>query len=285
MKDNFVGDKNKAVDQDASKKLKHKIAISEAPIAKVIYTQDTLENNCRKAKRTRSKSEQPPKKKVKVSDDLDKNSASAYFMVQSERLISDNELSDESDDSVDNLKYIVDKQSEKEYINKEEEKDIDNDFQDSDSDIGMGNSVAESDKEEEKEHLITKKAYVEDIYGRLRDKHGNIIKNKSESYIPPGKRTMLSSTDSKQSASIGKLKKLLKGLLNRLSESNIASIADEISRLYLQYSRNDMNVTLSTLVTDACGGESLTPVRLSMEHVMLIAILHHRVGTEVGKYS
>ena len=44
-----------------------------------------------------------------------------------------------------------------------------------------------------------------------------------------------------------------------------------------------MNETLSELILQACIGTSLTPDRLVMEQVLLIAVLHTNIGNEVGK--
>ena len=47
-------------------------------------------------------------------------------------------------------------------------------------------------------------------------------------------------------------------------------------------SRNDMNEMLSKLLMEALVAPVMTPERLIMEHMMLIAVLHANVGTEVG---
>ena len=46
----------------------------------------------------------------------------------------------------------------------------------------------------------------------------------------------------------------------------------------------DMNTTLSEVLMKSCVGPALLSDRLALEHMMLVAILHHRVGQEVGKY-
>lgn len=56
----------------------------------------------------------------------------------------------------------------------------------------------------------------EDIYGRLRDSQGNIVTAATGSYIPPGKRLAMSDTmDEKKKLKMERLKKQLKGLINR----------------------------------------------------------------------
>ena len=47
----------------------------------------------------------------------------------------------------------------------------------------------------------------------------------------------------------------------------------------------DMNVTLWSVLEKACVHPVLISERFSMEQTMLVAILHHRVGMEVGESS
>lgn len=60
--------------------------------------------------------------------------------------------------------------------------------------------------------LKNKDGTWEDIYGRLRDKDGNVV---SQKYVPPAKRLQSGQLDSKKKEELARLKKQLKGLLNR----------------------------------------------------------------------
>uniref|UniRef100_H3D5G7 Nucleolar MIF4G domain-containing protein 1 n=1 Tax=Tetraodon nigroviridis TaxID=99883 RepID=H3D5G7_TETNG len=97
-------------------------------------------------------------------------------------------------------------------------------------------------------------------------------------YVPPHLRT---SEDGKRKAELQRLKRNVKGLLNRLSEPNMAYVSGQLEELYMQ-SRKDMNDTLTEVLLAACVTPALMPDRLLMEHVLLISILHHSVGLEVG---
>ncbi|KAG5346636.1 NOM1 protein, partial [Acromyrmex charruanus] len=120
----------------------------------------------------------------------------------------------------------------------------------------------------------------EDIYGRQRDKKGNIVLKK---YVPPAVR-IASNNISSDSEKISRLKKQMKGILNRLAEQNMHTIANQVEEMYMSNSRNCMNVMLSTLMMESIVAPILTPDRLICEHMMLIAILHANVGTEVGAH-
>lgn len=63
------------------------------------------------------------------------------------------------------------------------------------------------------------------------------------------------------------------------------AISGQIEDLYLQHSRADVTGSLVELISSACITPVLTPDRLSMELMMLVAILHGNVGSEVGTCS
>ncbi|XP_028720023.1 nucleolar MIF4G domain-containing protein 1 [Peromyscus leucopus] len=102
-----------------------------------------------------------------------------------------------------------------------------------------------------------------------------------EKYIPPrlrGEETV----DARKKEELERLKKQVKGLINRLSEPNMASISGQLEELYMAHSRKHMTDTLTSALMDACVTASAMPSRLMMEHVLLVSILHHTVGIEVG---
>ncbi|XP_068604131.1 nucleolar MIF4G domain-containing protein 1 [Brachionichthys hirsutus] len=98
-------------------------------------------------------------------------------------------------------------------------------------------------------------------------------------YMPPQLRDI---GNDRRKAELEKLKRNVKGLVNRLSEANVASISGQLEALYMSYSRKDMNDTLTELLLAACVTPALMPDRLLMEHVLLVSVLHHTVGLEVG---
>lgn len=133
-------------------------------------------------------------------------------------------------------------------------------------------------------------------------------------YIPPHLRSKSDSEDSKKREELEKIKKQLKGLLNRLAENNMHSISNQviiklinfyefifncdfsirffsnfflpfqIDEMYMRNSRYDMNETMLNLYIESLISHVHTPERLIMEHAMLIAILQANVGTEIGTF-
>ncbi|XP_073437697.1 nucleolar MIF4G domain-containing protein 1 [Dendrobates tinctorius] len=103
-------------------------------------------------------------------------------------------------------------------------------------------------------------------------------------YVPPHLRRSADAADAKKREELERLRKSVKGLMNRLSEPNMASISGQLEELYMSNSRKDMSDTLSDITLNACITPAKMPDRLMMEHVLLISILHHTVGIEVGAH-
>ncbi|XP_035174866.1 nucleolar MIF4G domain-containing protein 1 [Oxyura jamaicensis] len=103
-------------------------------------------------------------------------------------------------------------------------------------------------------------------------------------YVPPQVRKAQETLDDKKREELGRLKKMVNGLINRLSEPNLSSISGQLEELYMANSRKDMNETLTDILMNACVTAVAMPARLMMEHVLLVSILHRTVGTEVGAH-
>ena len=118
--------------------------------------------------------------------------------------------------------------------------------------------------------------YWEDIYGRTRDSQGNVVKLQASStqsvaisadgdsnphrYVPPALRSSATTNDER----LMKLRRQIKGLLNRLAESNMHLVSRQLEDLYFSNSRNDMNECLCKLITSAIitsSGSTTTPER------------------------
>lgn len=61
----------------------------------------------------------------------------------------------------------------------------------------------------------------------------------------------------------------------------MSSITGQLEELYMANSRKDMNETLTSILMNACVTAVAMPARLMMEHILLVSVLHHTVGTEV----
>lgn len=80
------------------------------------------------------------------------------------------------------------------------------------------------------DYSINDKDFWEDIYGRKRDKEGNVIYvNNANKYVPPAKRTTIThNINSNEDEKLHFLRKQLKGCLNRVAEHNMYSIVNQV---------------------------------------------------------
>jgi hypothetical protein len=69
---------------------------------------------------------------------------------------------------------------------------------------------------------------------------------------------------------------------NRLSESNLQSVGNTVESLYRENSRAETTHALTSVILDACLLPSLTPSRVCSDIALLVALLHHRIGSEVS---
>ncbi|XP_045522187.1 nucleolar MIF4G domain-containing protein 1 homolog [Pieris brassicae] len=120
----------------------------------------------------------------------------------------------------------------------------------------------------------------EDIYGRKRDKEGNIIKEEKGVYIPPHLRNK----DSGSEKDLAQLKRQVKSVLNKLAGTNLHWASTSIENLYLSNSRNSVNTALTQLWLDVTVSVALTPDRMVAEHAALVSVLHANVGSEIGAH-
>ncbi|XP_036086488.1 nucleolar MIF4G domain-containing protein 1 isoform X3 [Rousettus aegyptiacus] len=102
-----------------------------------------------------------------------------------------------------------------------------------------------------------------------------------EKYVPPPVRRAEETVDAQKQEERERLKKRIKGLLNRLSEPNMASISGQLEELYMAHSRKDVSDTLAGALLSTCAPAVPVPGRLVMEHVLLVSVLHRTVGVEI----
>lgn len=121
----------------------------------------------------------------------------------------------------------------------------------------------------------------EDIYGRLRDKKGNILHENKGKYVPPHLRNIDESDESKKRK---EMLRIMKGLINRLALNNMHSITNQIEELFSKNSRNSVNEALYSLYVESVVSPVSSPETLVVDHAMLVAALHGNVGSEIGAY-
>lgn len=150
-----------------------------------------------------SLAEEPPLKKKKSKSEVNVKSKAGTKK--------DVKKSSESESSTKNKKKKENKKKQPKG-NRNDSVDDENEFKDSNN----VTKKSENDKNSE---------VWEDIYGRTRDKEGNVI----SVYKPPHLRKALENESvGKNKEKLLRLRKQLKGLLNRLAENNMASISSQV---------------------------------------------------------
>ncbi|KAJ7030363.1 hypothetical protein C8F04DRAFT_731475 [Mycena alexandri] len=101
-------------------------------------------------------------------------------------------------------------------------------------------------------------------------------------YIPPHLRNR--PRDEADSELIIKLTRQLKGLLNRMTEQNIASILDSIEEIYRNHRRNDVTSTLTTLIVDGISAHSSLLDSYVVLYAAFVSSLHKIIGIEFAAF-
>eukprot|EP01135_Chromosphaera_perkinsii_P001081 Nk52_evm31s158 gene=Nk52_evmTU31s158 len=103
------------------------------------------------------------------------------------------------------------------------------------------------------------------------------VEKEKTKYIPPHLRNKGGA-----SAETQRLKRQVKGLMNKLTEQNIDVIVMEMEKVYVSNSRNIMNEILSDIVIELCVDGNRMMTRLLLIQSALVTSLFHLVGLEVG---
>ncbi|XP_077085343.1 nucleolar MIF4G domain-containing protein 1 [Siphateles boraxobius] len=204
---------------------------------------------------------------------------------------SDEEMDvDKAKDNFDELEEDSDRQITDDENNGEDQDDADGEddtIMEEEEDVEEDDTQIEDYVEGDEEEEDHTDASEENYHGEEVKSEQNTPENQELNsatvgkYVPPHLREAM---DSKRKAELEKLKRRVKGLINRLSQPNMASISSQLEELYMSTSRKDMNDTLTDIVLAACVTPALMPERLLMEHILLVSVLHHSVGLEVGAH-
>ncbi|KAG1709249.1 hypothetical protein DVH05_019895 [Phytophthora capsici] len=171
----------------------------------------------------------------------------------------------------------------------EEEESEDGNAQDSEEE-----EESEEEKEPEKESVVVE----EDIYGRPVIKSSDGTK-KPSAYLPPHLRRKLQAEAEAAAAAAAtekvkpsqmdeqamrELTRRINGQLNRISESNMESIALEMEKIYRSNGRSLVNeILLEKLLQTTCHPRQVMAPLIKVGGA-LVAALYHSVGSEVGGF-
>ncbi|KAA8900348.1 hypothetical protein TRICI_006220 [Trichomonascus ciferrii] len=102
-------------------------------------------------------------------------------------------------------------------------------------------------------------------------------------YVPPSKRRLPEDASGESEETI-RLRKQVKGLLNRVSESNIGSILAEIDSLYLSHSRIVINSVITDVILESISLQGRLNEQFLIVHAAFVAAMYRTVGVEFGAH-
>jgi nucleolar MIF4G domain-containing protein 1 len=100
-------------------------------------------------------------------------------------------------------------------------------------------------------------------------------------YIPPQLRNRSEKGDQPSEALV-QLSRQIKGLLNRISEQNIATILQSVGELFQKHKRHDLTSALAKFIIDGVSSHSSLLDSFVVIYAAFVSGLHKIVGLEFG---
>lgn len=149
------------------------------------------------------------------------------------------------------------------------------------SDDGYSDEDSEdvSESEIKKENPFVAPSVGEDDAGSEEDEELQPSK-----YVPPALRRKLAMEAAETSADVIALQRAIKGPLNKLSESNLGAIINEISSLYLNNPRQAVTENLTSILLDSVVQQSRLLDTFVFLHATLIVAIYRLQGVDCGAY-
>lgn len=100
-------------------------------------------------------------------------------------------------------------------------------------------------------------------------------------YIPPSQRKRQAmENDTKESEISNRLRRQLKGSLNKLAESNIGAIVNEIEVFFQRYPRGDVTRELTETIITSIGQQAMVQETFLITHAGIVGALYRTIGME-----
>jgi nucleolar MIF4G domain-containing protein 1 len=150
---------------------------------------------------------------------------------------------------------------------------------------GESDGSEDEDGEEEEEEEEDDDAYYtatdgQDIYGKA--KEGAAAGGSTAKYVPPALRNKAVSVIDEKSEKYVMLRRLMNGLLNRLSDDSKDSIVRSLKELFDTNSQLECCHCLNRCLMAACSNSTQVMVTLIPMYAAIVAALHVTVGISVG---
>lgn len=104
-------------------------------------------------------------------------------------------------------------------------------------------------------------------------------------YVPPSIRKRLEAANgNSESEEVAKLRRIIKGHFNKLTEANIGTIVSELNRLYLNHPRQHITAAITDIVIESTSLQGTLLDNFLMVHAALITALYKTGGVEFGAH-
>lgn len=200
-------------------------------------------------------------------DFLDNDSGGKYYL-------SDEEISEEEDQEEEDQEEL-----------EEQDEGTDGEGQDSDEEEIVENPFSSDDE-------LNSSDFDSDIDPEESEEDGDVIMAKPKEnpyapavasttkYVPPAMRARLG----QDSELLSKVKRAIKGPLNRLSEANVITIVNDIQAVYLDNPRQIVTECLTALLLESIVQQSTLMDTFVTLHAAVISATYRSQGVEVGAY-
>ncbi|KAI7871328.1 hypothetical protein BDF14DRAFT_1954856 [Spinellus fusiger] len=138
-------------------------------------------------------------------------------------------------------------------------------------------SVAGNDKEDKHISAFSSEEEEEEEEEEIKQKSKEVVATK---YVPPHLRK---ATTTKSEQQI-RLQRLLQGLFNRLSESNMESILADIEKSYGNYPRNDVTTTITDIILTSIAQKANLLDSFVIIYATIVGSLYRLVGVDFAAH-
>ncbi len=111
-----------------------------------------------------------------------------------------------------------------------------------------------------------------------------VPKTTTSKYIPPALRRKMLEETVKESEEMIKLRRIVKGYFNRLSEANIDSILTELNNLYMNNPNHSVTSVITDVILDSTAIQGALLERFVIVHGAAVAALYRTVGISFGAH-
>lgn len=106
-----------------------------------------------------------------------------------------------------------------------------------------------------------------------------------QKYMPPSKRKLMNETNSEsESEELQRLKRLVKGHMNKLTEANVGMIINEVEKLYVSHPRSQVTSVVSDIIIESTTVQGALSEGFLILHAAFATALFRTVGMEFGAH-